>query len=194
MSVAAHFEPVDESRGDERGAPRFRLSLGSVIGAGQTDVLIQNISTTGLLFEADAVLAVGDTFEVLLPNMVSASVAQIVWRDGSLFGCEFETSLSQAAISAALLRSVPLMDLEDQRRQVEAKLADARGDSPATGRDSSARWLKPLAVAALIFACLGYLLTTASMFTLIVLAGSLALICVLLVACCTWALNNTPMT
>jgi len=30
-----------------------------------------------------------------------------VWRNGSLFGCEFEESVSPSAISAALLRASP---------------------------------------------------------------------------------------
>ncbi len=33
--------------------------------------------------------------------------AEIVWNSGPFFGCEFQDAISAAAVSAALLRSVP---------------------------------------------------------------------------------------
>lgn len=70
-------------------------------GAG---ALIQNLSTTGLLLETGADLALGENISIELP-MVGSTVARIVWNSGNLFGCEFPEPISSAASSAAQLQS-----------------------------------------------------------------------------------------
>lgn len=178
MSLLAHFEPVVEPPSERRGAPRFRLTLGTVMVPCQSSVVIQDLSRTGTLLEAEANLAPGDVIEVELPEMPEPTVARVAWREGALVGCVFNNPIPKAVISAALLRSVPLTHIE------EIKAVSASPDSRGT--------LKTAAIGALILAGLVYLLLTASMATLVVLGSSLALLFVLLIACCSWALDNTP--
>jgi transcriptional regulator with XRE-family HTH domain len=71
-----------------------------------TDVLVRNLSATGLLIETAAALQVGDEFEVDLPETPRA-MAKVVWAGDSLFGCAFDRPLPDSAISAARLRSEP---------------------------------------------------------------------------------------
>lgn len=193
MSVLAHFDPLTEGKFVPRGAPRLQLSLGAVIEPCQSNVIIQDISSTGVSFESAANLAAGDAFEVLLPQMVSPTLATVVWREQTLFGCEFENPIPRAAISAALLRSVPLMHLQG-RTATHTALASASNRTPSGDSSKDAHQIKTVAVAALLCAALTYLLVTVTTFTLLVLGGSLVALCVLLIACCSWALDNTPAT
>ena len=48
----------------------------------------------------------GDDLEVELPE-VGFTPAVVVWNSGPFYGCQFRQRISQAAISAALLRSRP---------------------------------------------------------------------------------------
>lgn len=91
---------------DSRGSPRRRLRLAT---SGETpqdsvEVLIQDLSHTGLLIETDAELEVNEIFLVDLPE-AGATEARIVRKEGSVFGCEFLTPISQAALSAAILQA-----------------------------------------------------------------------------------------
>lgn len=104
MTITAQLEEMPSPDGGRR-APRLTLRLetrGSA-GAGVTDVLVHNISATGLLLESDAALMVGGKFDIDLPH-AGATQAKVVWASGKLFGCQFHTPLSPAALSAAQLR------------------------------------------------------------------------------------------
>jgi hypothetical protein len=59
-----------------------------------------------LLIEADLELEIGDEVEVELPE-AGTTQAEVVWRSGNFFGCEFERAVTTAAVSAARLRSQP---------------------------------------------------------------------------------------
>lgn len=197
MSVLAHFELITNRVADQRLATRYRLSLGTVIEPCQSNVVIQNISTSGLLLEASAGLAEGDLFEVRLPLMASPSVARVVWHEETLFGCHFETAIPQAAISAALLRSVPLAHLEDHPGSDgatgdRASYAYDAGDALPNGSLTVTRSLMFVAIATLFCAGLTYVLLTSSTTILIVLVCSFALLGLMLIASCAWALDNTP--
>jgi hypothetical protein len=70
-------------------------------------VLIRDISPGGLLIQAEAgSLKIGDevTFELADDKQVKARIA---WVSERLFGCEFETPVSVATVSAALLKAEP---------------------------------------------------------------------------------------
>jgi len=69
-------------------------------------VLILNLSESGVLIETAAVLVVGESLELELPQ-AGAVIARVVWQRGREFGCEFDVPVSKAAVSAALLRSPP---------------------------------------------------------------------------------------
>lgn len=129
MSVLAHLEPIDKLTASRRGAPRFVLSLGSTLGPCGSAAVIHDLSSTGLSLETAANLDVGDTFQVELPHMGPAK-ATVIWRQGPLFGCQFEHSIARSAVSAALLRSEP----PDGSRQ-QAQTGSGSGRQPSSGAD-----------------------------------------------------------
>lgn len=90
--------------GNRRSSPRRTLHLESTLAGGGEGVVIHDISHTGLLLETTALLAERQTLDVDLPEagIVQASV---VWRSSRFVGCRFNKPVSQAAVSAALLRN-----------------------------------------------------------------------------------------
>lgn len=107
MVIAAHFEDVAKPGGAQR-EPRRRLFLetkGALASGHATDVLVHNVSATGLLLESTKALSLDEVIEIDLPHAGSAQ-ARVVWASGSLFGCQFTAPISPAALSAALLRSI----------------------------------------------------------------------------------------
>ena len=108
MAIAAHFETASPS-GETRRQPRRTLlleALGATAGDEATSVLIHNISATGLLLECEAPLDEGETLEIELPE-AGVATASVIWASGRFFGCQFETPISPAALSAAQLRAAP---------------------------------------------------------------------------------------
>jgi len=104
-----------------RGAARRRLTLrgrGAGAEGKTTEVLIHNLSETGVLLASSASLAVGEKIAIDLPDLERIS-AKVVWTSDNLFGCEFDRPVPRAAVSAAQLRSEP-----------DARLP-ARGESEA---------------------------------------------------------------
>ncbi|OBX17655.1 hypothetical protein A9995_15305 [Erythrobacter sp. QSSC1-22B] len=93
-----------------RFAQRRSLELSAVANspeAGETQVLVRDISPGGLLIEAEApTLCVEDWIEVHLPN-IGIAQARVVWASGRFFGCEFNASIPTSTISAALLKAKP---------------------------------------------------------------------------------------
>ncbi len=60
-----------------------------------------------MLAESAAALPIGTGIEVEMAGGARHR-AEVVWRDADLFGCRFTKPLSQAILSAALLRAAPL--------------------------------------------------------------------------------------
>jgi hypothetical protein len=105
-ALQAHLENA-RPFGDGRTAPRRKLNLavqGTTALGIPANVLIHNLSTTGLLIETAADLSLGEVFEVEIPH-AGATPTIVIWRSDRLFGCEFATPVGNAAISAALLRT-----------------------------------------------------------------------------------------
>lgn len=173
MPVPAYLEPLGDPQGDRRSAPRLLLSLGSSLLPCFSEVTIHDLSLTGMRLETSADLAVGDTIEVQLPQ-ASAIRATIVWHDGVQYGCEFDTPIPDAAVSAALLRSTPLPPTA------------ATEAPPARGR--SRRWAR-LAVSAAVVG-IGYLVVSAGLPPLVVGLILAGLALALLAAWCVWVLDH----
>jgi DNA-binding transcriptional regulator YiaG len=96
-----------ETEQEDRGSTRreLRLRTHGALTAGDTgNVMIHNGSTSGLLIETALPLALGEDLTVNLPEAGDVA-AKVVWNSGRLFGCRFEHEISQAALSAAQLRS-----------------------------------------------------------------------------------------
>ena len=91
----------------------MRLQLQSTQVSGvEVAVLVHNISSTGLLLEGAVMLATGDVFEIDLPQ-AGVTAATVVWTSGALYGCQFDTPISPATLSAAQLRAVVGADREE---------------------------------------------------------------------------------
>ncbi|WP_428678716.1 helix-turn-helix domain-containing protein [Sphingopyxis sp.] len=113
MAISGYFLPAAPGA-DARGSARRKLSLpaeGTQNGGGGIKVLIHNISESGLLLESDVDLSAGDRIEIDLPHAGDSS-ATVVWVSDRLIGCRFDAPVSQAALSAAQLRSAVTHDEE----------------------------------------------------------------------------------
>jgi hypothetical protein len=102
MPVTARLETFEAD--DRRSQGRRRLHLESSLSASGDEVLVHDISTTGVLLETAAKLQPFESLQFDLPE-VGAMQAVVVWNSGPFFGCEFASPIPRAAISAALLRS-----------------------------------------------------------------------------------------
>jgi PilZ domain-containing protein len=102
MQKLARLERV-ESR-NRRLAPRRELSLGMILPETGDEVVIHDLSATGMLIETDADLATFEQLQLDLPE-VGKTVATVMWSSSRYFGCEFHRPIPKAAISAALLQS-----------------------------------------------------------------------------------------
>lgn len=111
-----------EDSADQRASDRRRLRLDASVAApaGEGDIRVLNLSRTGMLVECGIDVAVGASIEVELLGG-SLHPAEVVWADDTIWGCRFTTPLSQAQLSAALLRSAP------ESQAPSAPATDARG-------------------------------------------------------------------
>lgn len=98
-----------EKATDEEMRPRalrrpLRLEVRGTTALGAAQVLVHNMSATGLLIESPLDLPVGEVISIDLPQS-GPTRAKVVWESGGLFGCQFHTPITSAALSAAQLRS-----------------------------------------------------------------------------------------
>ena len=157
MQIAAGLERPLEFGTNRRYAPRRTLTLGSLLHESGGSAVIRDLSVSGLSLETADPLSVGEKLLVDLP-LNGATCATVVWRDGSLFGCRFEESVSAAAISAALLRAGP----EEREESASAEVASDAQASTETEWSAARRiwviiglslasWAVVLAVLMLLF-------------------------------------------
>lgn len=135
MTLRATLEPTRDSaeqRGTERKTLRLLTSVKRSSRKG-TQVLVQDVSSGGILVESDESLAIGETLAVELPRS-GVHEAVVVWTSGRFFGCRFAEPLSSAAVSAALLKALPVSAQTPQSAPVQndfptrlASLREARG-------------------------------------------------------------------
>jgi len=107
VSQLAYFE--NEQLSDERrGSPRKKLRL-NASGAGtpgdQTQVVVHDISETGLLLETSLMLAQGEQLDVIMPDTGARRVT-VVWASGHYFGCEFAEPIAPAGASTVIRRGI----------------------------------------------------------------------------------------
>ena len=104
MTISAQLQITPAA--DRRGWTRRSLSLVSSLHSSGPDVIIHDLSETGLLIETGAGLAVLDDLEIELPE-AGFTPGVVVWNSGRFYGCQYKERISQATISGALLRSPP---------------------------------------------------------------------------------------
>jgi len=125
MTISAQLQITPAA--DRRGWTRRSLSLVSSLQGTGTEVTIHDVSSTGLLIETTAELAVFDDLEIELPE-AGFTAAVVVWTSGRFFGCQFKDRISQGAISAALLRS-PASQPGEGRSEVHLLTEPLRQDA-----------------------------------------------------------------
>lgn len=104
-AVRARLDPTTSNATSRRTTRRkLRLEAQGSTPSDSADVLILNISTTGLLLETTADLCLGETIELDLPE-AAGTRAVIKWSSGQLFGCQFREPVTVATVSGALLRA-----------------------------------------------------------------------------------------
>lgn len=105
-AVLEQHDAAVESRATARRALKLAVRSQSP-AAGELQVVIHNISRTGLLLEApQGSLAVGDGLFLEVPEDGTVE-SKIVWESGRFFGSKFRSPVSQAAVSGALLQGQP---------------------------------------------------------------------------------------
>lgn len=100
----ASFADTAEQRASDRRILRLDAYLATPAVSG--GIRVHNLSRTGMLVECSVDIAVGSQLEVELAGD-SSHPAEVVWADEGLVGCRFARPLTQAQLSAALLRSRP---------------------------------------------------------------------------------------
>jgi hypothetical protein len=115
---------------DRRHAPRRKLSLNLSLQGTSEEVTIIDLSSSGMLIETAAAIAPFDCLEVALPEAGTVQ-ALVLWNSGRYFGCEFKNRLSQAAVSAALLRSAPSTPVDQPPPANPEPIAPAEIPGPA---------------------------------------------------------------
>lgn len=105
MVISAYFESPARSSVARASRRKLRLEVrGAHAAASDLPVMVHNISESGLLIECDSPLAIDDRIDIDLPHAGTVS-ATLVWASGRMFGCQFDTAISSAALSAAQLQS-----------------------------------------------------------------------------------------
>jgi hypothetical protein len=91
---------------EQRRAIRRKLEFESVLTTSRapSKVVVLNLSEAGLMLHTKDELAVGETFEVVLPEAGFVET-RVVWKRTTLYGCEFLTPVSRGTISAVLLKA-----------------------------------------------------------------------------------------
>lgn len=106
MALLAQLEPRDPDA-NRRAATRRTLRLktrGATSSGTAAEVVIHDLSLTGILIETSDGLTAGESFEVDVPE-AGLRQAKVVWNSGHFYGCKFKKPIPPAALSSAILLS-----------------------------------------------------------------------------------------
>lgn len=125
MAITAYLEN-DEPKSGKRQSIRRNLRLetqGVSAAHGATEVLVHNISMSGLLLESRLPLAPNEEISIELPH-AGTTAARVIWASGELYGCEFDVALSAGALSAVELRSTVSRDISSLDKHAPVPVED----------------------------------------------------------------------
>lgn len=131
MAIKAHLDPPAPGEG-QRATPRRDLRLeasGVLPGGREANVIVHNISATGLLLETGLDLVTGERLVLALPEAGPVEAA-IMWRSDQLYGCAFAIPLGAGALAAAQLQGLPVAESRPS-------VAAAGVQAPVTGTGES---------------------------------------------------------
>lgn len=103
-ALHASFADTANQRVSDRRVLRLEARVATPHGEG--GIQVHNLSRSGLLLEGVTDVASGHEIEVELPGGTNRR-AEVIWADEALVGCRFAEPLTQAELSAALLRAAP---------------------------------------------------------------------------------------
>jgi hypothetical protein len=105
--LTAKFANAKPKR-EQRKAVRRKLSLTlpALRSRKPESVLVLDLSGAGMMIHTLTELAIGEIFQFDLPE-TGVTEAMVVWKRQALYGCEFRSPISQATVSAALLKASP---------------------------------------------------------------------------------------
>lgn len=128
MVITAYLDDQEQQGGKRRNARRnLRLQTQGVSTAsGAAEVLVHNISASGLLLESQVALVPGEEIAIDLPH-AGTTAARVVWASDRLYGCEFDVALSAGALSAVELRSTVSRDIASPDKQPASPPAEDFG-------------------------------------------------------------------
>jgi transcriptional regulator with XRE-family HTH domain len=148
--MVIHGTMVEPPAGEgQQRADRLRLNLaveGAVAPGQGTEVIVHNLSVSGVLIETAADLMMGQDITIALPEAGDV-VASVVWQSERLYGCRFRQPLPRAALSAARLRN-PLPSDFDPADRAEAD-TDADAEETLGARLRRLRQARGLSLAGL---------------------------------------------
>ncbi len=137
--MVIHGTMVEPPAGEgQQRADRLRLNLaveGAVAPGQGTEVIVHNLSVSGVLIETAADLTMGQDIAIALPEAGDV-VASVVWQSERLYGCRFRQPLPRAALSAARLRNPLPSDFDPADR--------ADGDTDADAEETLGARLRRL--------------------------------------------------
>ncbi len=106
QSTGQHYLRYEDAAQEDRSAPRIRLKIPASMrpsGSPGFAVIVRDLSLSGVACEALTGMAAGTRVWLTLPGL-SALQAKIVWNDGTMVGCEFDTLLNAAVMQNILAR------------------------------------------------------------------------------------------
>jgi len=132
-----------EGASNRRYAARYpvRLPASGTDAASSFDACIRSISATGMSIDASSEFKVGDVIEIDLPG-VGPTSAKVMWSDGAVVGCKFDTPLDRSVLSSIRLNSYP------------ASASMNCGGSAVVLVDADQRWSGPARLAVVVSAAL----------------------------------------
>lgn len=105
-STAKTYQRYEDAAQEDRCAPRMRIKIPAAMrpsGSPGFAVVVRDLSLSGVACEALTGMAAGTRVWLTLPGLASLQ-AKIVWNDGTMVGCEFNTLLNPAVLENVLAR------------------------------------------------------------------------------------------
>jgi PilZ domain len=105
-TAGQRFLRYEDAAQEDRSAPRVRLKIPAQMrpsGSPGFSVIIKDLSLSGVACEALTGMGTGTRVWLTLPGL-NALQAKIVWNDGTMVGCEFDTLLNVAVMENILAR------------------------------------------------------------------------------------------
>ena len=105
-SAGQNFLRYEDAAQEDRSAPRIKLKIPAQMrpsGSPAFSVIVRDLSLSGVACEALTGMSAGTRVWLTLPGL-AALQAKIVWNDGTMVGCEFDTLLNVAVMENVLAR------------------------------------------------------------------------------------------